>query len=104
MAGKFPAKSMRVRMANNLFLLFKMDHGIGDEMGRTMLNFKKFRSNDRLFQLKIMGIVLRRGIFKGAKRRTYEKPSSIKHHSRPAPFSFYPIDIDPCPCQYWMYQ
>jgi hypothetical protein len=31
-------------------------------MGKAMLNLEKFRSNDCLFQLKIMGTVLRRGI------------------------------------------
>jgi|GEM_PF-2821592 hypothetical protein len=31
-------------------------------MGKTMLNREKFRSNDCLFQMKIMGVVFRRGI------------------------------------------
>ena len=40
----------------------ELDREIGCESGKRMLNLKKFRSNDCLFQLKIMGIVFRRGI------------------------------------------
>jgi hypothetical protein len=40
----------------------ELDREIGCESGKRMLNLKKFRSNDCLIQLKIMGIVFRRGI------------------------------------------
>ena len=42
--------------------IYEGDRKIGSESGKRMLNLKKFRANDCLFQLKIMGIVFRRGI------------------------------------------